>query len=148
MLSQTMINTLAVIADTYTPLLLLLALIDVVRSWLRGNKLHFVQLLCAIVVVYGLMLLDNRFLLWPRIGLDYSTHSAAAFALVVIIGLRKNLIHKLWLAMSLVTYGCLMHLLNYHTWGVMLTTLLLVGAVLLPIFYVFKQGKPPALNGV
>lgn len=127
------VNTLAIIADAYTPLLLLLALIDIARYWRCGNKLCGTRLIYAVFVVYLWMFIDKYFQLWAILGLDYSTHLAAALALVIVIDGGKQLITQLALASSLVAYSWLMFLLHYHSWSDMGSTLCIVAACLLPI---------------
>ena len=140
-LSQHTLHVLALLADAYTPILLCIALIEVARTWIAGNKLHAAQLAYATVLVYVLMFIDKYFQLWASFGLDYSTHSAAAFALVVVISMGKSLPYKLALAVSLVAYGCLMKLLNYHGWGDMLTTVFVLGVGLFPVLRLSRSAK-------
>lgn len=123
-MTQTTSHILAFIADCYTPILLLLALVDVGRYWVRGNKFYGLRLIFAVLVVYVWMFADKYFQLWASAGLDYSTHTAAALALVVIVSLDKRIPIKLLLASSLISYGCLMNLLGYHSWADMFTTAL------------------------
>lgn len=132
-LSPETLRLLAILADVYTPILLLIAMIDVVRSWVAGNKHHILYLIYAVVIVYSLMFADLRWQLWATQELDYSTHSAAAFALVVLIGLYKSFRHRVLLLASLLAYAELMYVLNYHSWADMLATVGVCGFVLLPI---------------
>ena len=125
-LSASLAYRLDQIADAYTPLLLLIALLDLALRWRAGDKLHGLKLLYAVLVVYGWMFVDNRFQLWHSLGLDYSTHTAAALALVMCIALRKRLAVKCVLSVSLVLYGGLMSLLSYHTWPDMIVTASLI----------------------
>jgi hypothetical protein len=137
--SFTLFDLLAQVADCYTPLLLLIALINVVRNWSAGNKLYGVSLLYATFVVYFWMFIDARFQLWSTFGLDYSTHTAAAFALAVLIGINKRRRYQLALAVSLIGYGCLMDILDYHSWSDMAGTLCVVAASLIPVFYIGRR---------
>ncbi len=132
-LSASLAYRLDQIADAYTPLLLLIALLDLVLRWRAGDKLHGLKLVYAVTVVYGWMFTDNRFQLWHSQGLDYSTHTAAALALVICIAGHKRMAVKLVLTMSLVLYGGLMNLLGYHSWPDMLTTAMIIGLCLLPM---------------
>ncbi len=141
-LSTSLAYRLDQIADAYVPLLLLIALVDVVLRWRNGDKLHCLKLLYAVVVVYGWMFIDNYFQLWPSVGLDYSTHSAAALALVIGIAVRKRLSVKLGLASSLVLYGCLMNLLGYHTWPDMLATATIIALCVLPVVLLRTRFAP------
>jgi hypothetical protein len=132
-ISPELAYTLDKIADTYTPVLLLIALLDAVLRWRAGDKLHGLKLLYAVAVVYGWMFADNHFQLWVSLGLDYSTHTAAALALVMCIAVRKRLAVKAVLSVSLVLYGCLMSLLSYHSWADMLTTAAIVAVCVVPV---------------
>lgn len=132
-LSASLAYRLDQIADAYTPLLLLIALLDLALRWRAGDKLHGLKLLYAVLVVYGWMFVDNRFQLWHSLGLDYSTHTAAALALVMCIALRKRLAVKCVLSVSLVLYGGLMSLLSYHTWPDMIVTASLIALCFAPV---------------
>ena len=145
-LSTSLAYRLDQIADAYVPLLLLIALVDVVLRWRNGDKLHCLKLLYAVVVVYGWMFIDNYFQLWPSVGLDYSTHSAAGFALAVVIGLGKRRAYQYALAISLIAYGALMHLLSYHTGSDMVSTLGVVAGCLLPLFLKLQSRQLQSLS--
>ncbi|HOY21910.1 MAG TPA: hypothetical protein PK002_02095 [Cellvibrio sp.] len=132
-LSPELANSLDQIADAYTPLLLVIALLDLVLRWRDGDKLHSLKLSYAVAVVYGWMFTDNRFQLWHSLGLDYSTHTAASLALVICIAVRKRLAVKIVLGSSLVLYGCLMSLLSYHSWPDMLATAAIIALCILPV---------------
>lgn len=134
-LSTQLTFILALLADIYTPILLLLTLIVLVRSWRVGNKWPLVQFVYAFMVVYVLMFADIYFQFWAHWGLDYSTHLAAAFALLAIISLHKNLMFNSLSIASLIGYGCLMKLLNYHSWADMASTLVVLSAILLPVLH-------------
>lgn len=145
-LSNNAIYWLDKIADAYTPILLIIAIVTVTLSWRRGNRVHVAYLLYAVVVVYSLMFADKHWALWESRGLDYSTHSAASFALIVVICWYQSA--RTWMRafLSLVGYGGLMHLLNYHSWMDMGTSVLACTLGLLPIALVhikhrFSKGK-------
>ncbi len=133
-MSQSLSHVLANVADTYTPILLITAVIDVVLRWRAGSHFHGFRLLGVAVVVYGWMFADKYFQLWAQVGLDYSTHTAAAFALVVSISINKSIFTKILLGLSLLIYGCLMFVLSYHSWSDMFITAVIVGGCLAPIF--------------
>lgn len=127
---------LPIICDAITPILLigLLAL-----PWFyRGNlaRGQFTVLVATqtgvgIATTYGLMALDNAMGWWPRIGMDYSTHSAFALSLAAPL-LRYH--HWLWLGL-LLFYGLCMQWLHYHSWADMVTTALAWAAISLPLMY-------------
>ncbi len=105
---------LVVVADAYIPLLALLLLYYLYveyKSFFNKQLIFLGILLC---VVYGLMLLDNTYSLWSRVGLDYSTHSALSCALVVCVySIKPKLLYTL--SGSLLMYFWLMIYLQYHT---------------------------------
>ena len=135
-------ETLDTIADSYIPLLLLLYLGQVIalglkqQLWLKP----IASLMLMVMAVYGLMYLDYRFALWLQVGLDYSTHTAAALALcwlcfvAALALLRKSLqdwpqtnsdwlsLSPILLPVSLILYGFLMDYQDYHPWSDMITT--------------------------
>ena len=122
MMSTQLQSALATTADLYTPLLLILAVMDVALAFRRGFKFHGLRLLLAVLVVYGWMFADKHFHWWSGFDLDYSTHTAASLALIMCLWPRKTLILRCLLAVSLIFYGELMNTLNYHSWADMLTT--------------------------
>jgi hypothetical protein len=132
-LSPELVRNLDQVADIYTPLLLAIAIMDLAFRWRNGDKLHCVKLLYATFVVYGWMFVDNRLQLWLNLGLDYSTHTAAALALVICIAVRKRLAVKAVLYASLILYGYLMSLLGYHSWLDMLSTASIIALCVLPM---------------
>ena len=48
------------IADAYTPLLLIIAVVEICLSWRRGQRMHLAYLVYAVTIVYSLMLADKR----------------------------------------------------------------------------------------
>lgn len=105
------------IADAYVPLLLAIALGVATVKWMNGQRWFWLRLVASALLVYGVMLADNRWHWWSTMGLDYSTHTAATLALAIFIGvgLRTRLVWIL-LGTSLLAYGELMFYLGYHTW--------------------------------
>lgn len=113
-------ETLDKIADAYTPLLLIVFLIGIGirlnQSWpnyLRAARYIF-RFLLLIAFSYGLMFVDNSVGIWPAIGLDYSTHTAVALALVIC--LVEIFPRFRWLSIgSLLLYIGLMLYQQYHS---------------------------------
>ena len=141
MFSPDSLKLLAIACDTYTPILLALALLSIIMQWRKGNKFHGFLLVYFAVIVYGYMFVDKHFQLWSSMGLDYSTHTAAALALVVFISFYKTIAYKLLLAASLIAYGCLMFILQYHSWSDMFSTACAMGIFLLPEFVLRKNKR-------
>jgi hypothetical protein len=128
-------------ADVYTPLLLALALGVATVSVLNGQRWYWVRLPLSAVLVYGMMFADNHWQWWLAAGLDYSTHTAAALALVVFIGVGiKSRSVRLLLGASLLAYGELMFYLGYHSWVDMGSTAAVI-AVGLWIIYRFPYHR-------
>lgn len=124
-------ETLDTIADAYTPIILITSLLLIIwngakRSW-KISARQFFELMAGLVIVYGLMFLDNEFKFWQSFSWDYSTHSAIALALVMFISITQ---HKLALysVVSLLTYYVLMLYQQYHTIQDILSTVVVVGS--------------------
>jgi hypothetical protein len=70
-------------------------------------------------------LLDLRLSLWPRLGLDYSTHTAVALVLVLFLSMNAAGQSMPWLG-SLAGYAWLMTYQGYHSLVDIATTALAV----------------------
>ncbi len=144
---MTTYEMLDAVADTYTPLLFLGYLAFAVIYWRRGDRLAALKGLAGVLVAYILMFIDNALHLWPKIGLDYSTHSAVALALIAF------LVHKrpwdnpvalgLWL--SLVLYYALEVYQRYHSVMDIVTTTLVVGPLIILVYWAIGKLTPGAL---
>jgi hypothetical protein len=122
-------ETLDTIADAYTPALgglwlLLVATALFARAW-KAALMRLVLGVMFLAVAYGVMWLDGVTGAWPSVGLDYSTHTAVAFALVAVVGLASRLL--VWPAIvSLLAYFVLMLYQQYHSVADIFSTLLVV----------------------
>lgn len=121
------------IADAYNPLLGLMWLL--LSGWAfarRGWRAGLASMglgLATLIVAYGLMAIDNKLKLWSAMGLDYSTHTAVAFAVVAtIVTIERRL--RIALPLSLLAYCALMLYQRYHSVADMATTM---AALTLPI---------------
>jgi len=134
--------SLPFICDLYNPILLVGALaFCATRLWKKQFTRASLFFISAFIA-YGLMFLDNATKIWPRFGLDYSTHTATALVLCLYIGM--NVQQKLWwgiLGISLVSYGELMVILHYHSWADILTTAIPVGGIMALIYQLSWQHK-------
>lgn len=129
MLTYQQLDTLA---DSYSPILVVASLILPFWTYRQQFSLAFGWLAessWGLCVVYGLMALDQHWLIWPRWGLDYSTHTG--FAWVLAINLCRYHYRWPW-ALSLLGYCALMKYQGYHTWSDMLTTALAVSLLWAP----------------
>jgi hypothetical protein len=108
-------RTLDGVADAFNPLLTMLALLAPGLGKQRGARVNLAYYLAAIIalaVVYAAMGLE-RSGLWRATGLDYSTHSAYAAALVAAIAALR---HK-WTApllTLLAAYLALVVVMGFH----------------------------------
>ena len=109
------------IADAYIPLLGLLLLGFIARQLINKqyNKVARFSLhtLISLTLVDALMAFDNYFQLWPAVSLDYSTHTALALALIMLLS-RATKIQVPWqvaLVGSFLAYAILMLYQQYHT---------------------------------
>ena len=114
------------IADAINPSLLVLALVG---PWIQTRKPPWVlwgRTFLSLAVVYAIQFADHQFMLWPRLGLDYSTHTAFAVAVIVSLGAFD----KRWFVVLLpvlVVYAGLMMYLGYHSLADILTAALVIG---------------------
>lgn len=123
-------ETLDAIADAYTPLLGVLSIAVIAvggfrKQWrLTGRRLLVFAV--ALVLTYGLMILDARYQLWPALGLDYSTHTALALTLAIFLAMSTPRLKSVWYG-SLVCYVLLMLYQGYHSLADILATAVVVG---------------------
>ena len=129
-MSMTTYEIIDTFCDAINPILLLGCLVFCADLFLKKEfKKGFANiflLLLLMVFVYGLKLMDDQIQLWPRIGGDYSTHTA--FALVCCAYLFQAFGKPLVWAGILTGYVVLMWFQQYHTLFDMLTTGLVMGA--------------------
>jgi hypothetical protein len=125
-----LLQLLDAIADSINPGLALLALLfpwihrEAFAAW-RSRGAFWLGTALGLVVVYGIQFADNRLRLWPYFGLDYSTHTAFAVAMVTSIGTVSR--RWLWpLTAILAAYAGLMMYLGYHSLVDILTAALAV----------------------
>jgi hypothetical protein len=75
----------------------------------------------GLVLVYGMMLVDNRLGFWHAAGLDYSTHTAVALMLTVVLVVALRRWWVLWSALAL-AYLALCVYQRYHSIADVVTT--------------------------
>lgn len=128
------------IADAINPSLLVLALI---APWVQTRRPPWIFWWCtflSLVVVYVIQFADHQLMLWPRLGLDYSTHTAFAVAVIVSLGAFD----KRWFVVLLpvlVVYAGLMMYLGYHSLADILTAALVIGPVTWSIHRIGRGGQ-------
>ncbi len=125
------------IADLYIPIIGIMSLcflVNVVRVAGLLNAVTYLGLLGAgVVYIYGLMFVDRYFLIWPSLGLDYSTHTALALVFVVFLAL-KSVRLMIFSVLSMLFYAGLMVYQGYHSVLDIVSTALIVTPVLVWLF--------------
>ena len=113
---MTIHSVVAAIANSFNPLLAILALVvPFVRKprTLRSTIAYYLSAGIAIGLVYLVRAIDDRYQLWASRGLDYSTHSAFAASLAASIGT----FHRRWavpLVLATIFYFALEIFMRYH----------------------------------
>jgi hypothetical protein len=129
-------QTWALIADLYTPLLAFMVFYYFRKTRKSLQKQQAIVIVTALAVVYLLMIIDAYFSIWLSLGMDYSTHTAIALVFVVVLS-HRSFLHLIIASFSLVLYGLLMRYLKYHSIVDVLSTVL----VLLPIFILLNRNR-------
>ena len=134
------------LADSINPGLALLAL---AFPWINrgafaasGSRWFFwAGTALGLVVVYSIQFVDNRLMLWPSFGLDYSTHTAFAVSVTTSIVTAS----KRWLLLLLpilIAYAGLMMYLDYHSLADILTAAIVIALATWLIHWAFKKYRP------
>ena len=128
-------ETLDTIADSYIPLLLVcLAGWGIVQLSARRTYvllLAIASVFLSAILVYGLGFVDQHFSIWHSVALDYSTHTAASLALVVVLTTFVKPLRWAWIS-SLLLYFALMRYQRYHSFiDIFTTSAVLIGPLLL-----------------
>lgn len=135
-------DQLDMIADAYIPALVIVSMVVLTASvftcGMKRKLTEIAALSSAVCIVYSVMLLDNAFKIWPRLGLDYSTHTALALVFVLYLS-TKNKTFLLWSLCSFLLYVLLMLYQQYHSVADIFST----SVVLLPVFWLLfhRQNK-------
>jgi len=134
---------LSKVADYYIPFLLLVTLGVGTLEIMRGYRWFWVKLFASAILVFSVMLLDYKVHVWAVVGLDYSTHTALALALVVFIGAGlQSRMGWVFLLTSFLAYLELLFYLGYHSWADMGLTVAVIGAGLLLIYRLLPSRIP------
>lgn len=134
-------DTLDAIADSVNPILGIIALL---WPWLRWRAswrraaLSVATTLVSVGLAYVVSALDGRYGWWPAVGLDFSTHTAVAVALVVSLCAIKPSIWFAWVGV-LVAYVALMLYQEYHTLADIVTTAAVIAPPLCLFHYALKR---------
>jgi len=130
---------LAIIADCYTPLLALFSLLYLKSRFDWKKQLAAKGMLSIIfpfVIAYTYVTLfafiEAYFGWWSVMGGNFSSHTAIVMILVFVL-LRLDVIVGIISLISVLAYGYLMTVLNYHSWFDILTTMV----ACLPCWWMF-----------
>ena len=129
------------ICDSINPALFLLAIGVAGYHYLKKNYKYSLfagmAILSGLFVTYGILLIDTKLRLWERMGMDYSTHTAFAFAMcsVIAVFLRKPVL------MSIVFIGYILAMLyqKYHTVADIFTTIVALSVFIAPSLIALKR---------
>ncbi len=123
------IDFLELFADLYIPALFIIATVVVIKRH-TSNTYKFKYLLtylaAIVAIVYLVRLVDQLALIWFRLGLDYSTHTALSLALCCHIIRNSYAATSFIVLTSLIWYCWLMYHLKYHSIGDMASTSLII----------------------
>ena len=143
---MTLTQGLDFIADSINPCLLVLAFSIPWVQTRRPPWRFWGCTLLSLTVVYLIQWGDQRFQLWPSVGLDYSTHTAFAVAVIVSLGAWQ----RRWffiLAPVLLVYAALMIRLDYHSLADIVTATLVIGPLAWGIHQIGRdKGRRQALR--
>lgn len=138
---MTQYEALDLIADTYTPVLAIASLILGYRLFHQGDRLAPLRCFLGVLACYILTFLDEFFRVWAKFSLDYSTHSAVAFAFIYFLAHKLNPTQKefVFLMLSLVAYYLLEIYQEYHTLLDIASTCLIIAPVFVLIYSTLKR---------
>jgi len=129
-------QTLDNIADAYIPALAILCLCLLIKHTPAREWQRFLRegglFVMGLVVAYTIMFVDNALLLWSQFNMDYTTHTAVALVLVVSLWVMMGPLRLFWL-LSLLGYFLLMLYQQYHSVADIVTTVIVVGTLMLPL---------------
>lgn len=128
----------AVIADLYTPLIIMYSVILLRKTYLSTQFwCAITTIIQSVVFVYTLMFVDEKLSIWPYFGLDYSTHTAIALVFVI-HHYYSQAKYKSYSVLLFILYLILMKLMGYHSFLDMWTT----SGIIIPIIvFLWKKQK-------
>jgi len=121
---------LSIIADLYSPLL---ALCGVYYLRFAMTKSFAIAFVAGYLYAYGFAFIELYFGWWQSMGANFSSHTVAV-AVIVFALLSVNFKVGCYAFVSMMAYGFVMTLLEYHSWFDILTTIL----VCLPCWLLFS----------
>lgn len=131
------------IADSYNPALFAFYIVWSIIYFRSGDRAAPLKGFIGIVICYLIMFADNVLEIWKSFSLDYSTHSAVAFALVYFhIHKRKpQSPAAIAFLVSLALYIALMLYQRYHSLPDILSTLFIVAPLVIGAYRIRFAGS-------
>lgn len=128
-------ESLDMLADSFNPASLILVLFSLIHMAQQRNfialRRYVLFLVVSLICVYGLMILDKKLGIWASLSMDYSTHTALAFASILFLVFYWSKL-RLPLFISLGLYLALMLFQAYHSVSDIVSTALILLVLLLP----------------
>jgi hypothetical protein len=143
-MSPALLNFLAVVADLYNPLLLIMCLALCFYQWRQGVTYYALRLLAIAAASYIVMFIDWGFALWSRLGWDFSTHTATSLGMVLFLAGWGSKKLSYALVGSLLAYCWIMYVEAYHTWADMVSTAVVMATLFCAVF---KLTQPLTRHG-
>lgn len=141
------VEILDIVADSYIPLLLVLAVVTIFTNAKKneGKDNQYIPnvglLGLLIITAYCFMFVDAKYKMWFYFGLDYSTHTAVALSVIIFLCF-SNRRFSIAFCSSFISYLALMIYQGYHTLPDIVTTLVGVFFVLMGVVFLYlKQIK-------
>lgn len=133
-------DTLGTVADSYTPLLFIGCVIRGAFRFKNNDRLVSLKGFAGVLLCYLVMLVDNHFLFWESLGLDYSTHSSVAFALAYFIVHRewRSGILRFTVVASLLAYYGLEIYQQYHSLADIVSTLVVIWPMMFGVYFLLE----------
>lgn len=131
------------IADSYNPILFLAYIVFATIYFRQGDKMAAVRGFLGILFCYFVLFVDTKLKVWESLGLDFSTHSAVALALVSFHIHKRKLSSPgfIGFTLSLLAYYLLELYQEYHTIGDIISTCLVIGPAMFGIYKAWSS-KP------
>ena len=140
---MTQYEVLDKIADSYNPTLFLAYVVFAVLYFRQGDKMAALKGFLGIAACYVVLFIDTKLGIWESVGMDFSTHSAVALALVFfhVHKRRINDVAFIGFSCSLLAYYLLELYQKYHTVADIVSTCIVIGPMLFLLYKVLSIRK-------
>jgi len=134
--------SLAILADTYTPLLAIFC-VFILKS--QFTKMRLLSLAIAFIYVTFFAFVEFHFGWWLALDANFSSHTAIVMVMIFAL-LQARFKIGVVAFTSVFAYGYLMVMLDYHSWFDILTTILVCFPCWLLFSYLNKKTKDTSSN--